>query len=132
MTKPTNTPPSKLEANRRWKRLNRERHLAAQREYNKRRVATPEARAKKIAQSREGRKRNSEKYKAYDKSRDPVKLRARARIRNRIYLGLLERQPCEVCGDVRSHAHHKDYSKPLDVRWLCPKHHKEVHLLEVS
>jgi hypothetical protein len=42
--------------------------------------------------------------------------------------GLLKRQPCEVCGteqDVQSH--HDDYSKPLEVRWLCRKHHREHH-----
>jgi hypothetical protein len=39
----------------------------------------------------------------------------------------LTRQPCEVCGRTDSHAHHDDYSKPLDVRWLCPPHHREVH-----
>lgn len=37
-------------------------------------------------------------------------------------------QPCEVCGSVeRVHAHHKDYSKPLEVTWLCPFHHKQAH-----
>jgi hypothetical protein len=44
--------------------------------------------------------------------------------------GFLKRQPCEVCGteeDVQ--AHHDDYSKPLDVRWLCRKHHREHHKL---
>lgn len=24
-------------------------------------------------------------------------------------------------------AHHHDYSKPLDVTWLCEQHHKDVH-----
>jgi hypothetical protein len=39
-----------------------------------------------------------------------------------------KKQPCLVCGvSKRVHAHHKDYSKPLDVDWYCPKHHKEIH-----
>jgi hypothetical protein len=41
--------------------------------------------------------------------------------------GELVRQPCEVCGNPRSHAHHDDYSKPLEVRWLCAGHHKRWH-----
>jgi hypothetical protein len=36
--------------------------------------------------------------------------------------------PCKNCGSVIGvHAHHDDYSKPLDVMWLCPLHHKERH-----
>ena len=33
----------------------------------------------------------------------------------------------DCCG--KPHAHHPDYSRPLDVVWLCDKHHKEVHAL---
>ncbi|UOF80573.1 putative hnhc nuclease [Caudoviricetes sp.] len=37
-------------------------------------------------------------------------------------------KPCEVCGtDNKVHRHHDDYSKPLQVRFLCPKHHKAIH-----
>lgn len=36
-------------------------------------------------------------------------------------------QPCEVCGSEIVDAHHDDYSKPLDVRWLCPLHHRRLH-----
>lgn len=39
--------------------------------------------------------------------------------------GVLVRQPCEVCGS-KAQAHHNDYSKPLEVRWLCPLHHKHI------
>jgi len=40
--------------------------------------------------------------------------------------GKLVKKPCEVCGD-KANAHHDDYSKPLDVRWLCTTHHVEHH-----
>jgi hypothetical protein len=41
--------------------------------------------------------------------------------------GKLARQPCEVCGISKTHAHHSDYSKPLDVIWLCSFHHGNQH-----
>ena len=35
---------------------------------------------------------------------------------------------CEKCGNkLKLHAHHKDYSKPLDVTWLCRYCHRELH-----
>lgn len=45
-------------------------------------------------------------------------------VNNAIRDGKIARQPCEVCGR-KAQAHHEDYSKPLDVRWLCFQHHRE-------
>jgi ribosomal protein S27AE len=41
--------------------------------------------------------------------------------------GVLRRKPCELCGDPEAMAHHDDYDRPLDVRWLCRSHHTLVH-----
>lgn len=40
----------------------------------------------------------------------------------------LKKQPCEVCGKFPAQAHHHDYSKPLDVNWLCTRHHADKHM----
>lgn len=52
-------------------------------------------------------------------------------VNNAIRDGRLQRQPCEVCGDP-AQAHHDDYSKPLDVRWLCTTHHANHHMREAA
>ena len=39
--------------------------------------------------------------------------------------GTLVAQPCKECGDTNVQAHHEDYSKPLEVIWLCRIHHYE-------
>jgi len=52
------------------------------------------------------------------------------KLRRAVKSGRVDKHPCEVCGDVKVHGHHDDYSKPLSVRWLCHKHHREHHLKE--
>ena len=47
-------------------------------------------------------------------------------------LGILVKKPCEVCGNIKVDAHHDDYTKPMDVRWLCRKHHNEHHRKELT
>jgi hypothetical protein len=59
--------------------------------------------------------------------RAPEKERARWTVKNALRYGLLAKQPCEVCGVEKVDAHHEDYSRPLDVRWLCRRHHAAEH-----
>lgn len=59
--------------------------------------------------------------------RNPQKRAAHIATGNAIRDGRLVRRPCEVCGATTSQAHHDDYSKPLNVRWLCTTHHAEWH-----
>jgi len=56
-----------------------------------------------------------------------VKNRAQKLLHYHVKAGHVQRQPCEVCGASNAQAHHDDYSKPLEVRWLCPTHHGEQH-----
>ena len=55
--------------------------------------------------------------------------RQNARAYARVYLnrGLLLRKSCEECGAEKSQMHHEDYSKPLEVNWLCRGCHLERH-----
>jgi hypothetical protein len=60
----------------------------------------------------------------------PERKRASSLVNTAIYSGKLKRQPCEVCGAgaTWTQAHHDDYAKPLDVRWLCRSCHKRHHV----
>lgn len=41
---------------------------------------------------------------------------------------MIRPENCTKCGsDKRIQAHHDDYSKPLDVVWLCEQCHKDIH-----
>jgi hypothetical protein len=60
----------------------------------------------------------------------PEKRRPRDVVYRALKDGRLTKGPCERGPDGCSgkiHAHHDDYSKPLEVRWLCQKHHGEEH-----
>jgi hypothetical protein len=82
---------------------------------------------KRYATDRSARRRHEVKY--------PEKAAARAALAKAIRSGKLPRQPCSVCGivhgtartdgtRVRVEGHHDDYTKALDVRWLCGDHHR--------
>ena len=77
--------------------------------------------------------RSSAEYKrAYDanyRTRDGVKTKiaARSKVLTAIRSGALVKQPCQVCGESDTEAHHEDYRKPLDVWWLCKTHHAARH-----
>lgn len=49
----------------------------------------------------------------------------------RVYItrGKIQRLACEVCGSKKSQVHHPDYNKPLLIKWLCRKHHLELHAM---
>ena len=62
------------------------------------------------------------------KDANKIATKAQRALRSAIKRGNIVRQPCEVCGEVKSHGHHDDYSKPFAVIWLCSRHHKARHI----
>ena len=83
--------------------------------YDKLRNCRPERITQRLMAMRKRRRLNPEKYKA------------NTAVNNAVRDGRLIKQLCEVCGSHVTEAHHDDYSKPLDVRWLCYTHHLEAH-----
>lgn len=41
--------------------------------------------------------------------------------------GILTMQPCEKCSEEITQAHHDDYNRPWEVRWMCVKCHNKWH-----
>ena len=64
------------------------------------------------------------------KKRNPERERAHQAVRAAVLGGLLRRPDCcENCGRARQVvAHHADYSRPLDVDWLCRRCHSARHV----
>ena len=61
------------------------------------------------------------------RSRDPVKHLARAHVAYAKRTGKITPGVCDVCGSANTEAHHINYTRPLDVQWLCRIHHAEAH-----
>lgn len=59
--------------------------------------------------------------------RNKEKISAEIKLNQAVLKGKIKKECCAKCGSATVHAHHPDYSKPLEVIWLCPKHHKQMH-----
>lgn len=106
---------------------NRLINLDHYREYEKHRAMLPHrvaARAEyqRTESGKDAIRRSHQRF----RERNPIKRSAHIAVGNAIRDGVLVRKPCEVCG-AKGQAHHDDYSKPLEVRWLCQTHHSEWH-----
>jgi hypothetical protein len=67
------------------------------------------------------------------KAEHPEKIKARQAVANALRDGRLTKEPCHLCGNENSEAHHEDYSRPLDVHWVCQDCHQSmVHKTKVK
>ena len=64
--------------------------------------------------NRRYRKNNREKKTAHD------------RVKYALRTGKIKKQPC-ACGCKEVEAHHGDYSRPLEVEWICVPCHNKLH-----
>lgn len=116
---------------------NRERILAWQKEWRKKNKEKENARVRKWREenrdhhneyNRAWRKRNrARQNELTDRWRKEKTGDATKKVHYRIRKGEIIPQPCEVCGCPHTEAHHDDYNKPLDVRWLCRECHLAWH-----
>ncbi|WP_339119152.1 hypothetical protein [Halomonas sp. BMC6] len=112
-------------------RENYRKNIDHYREYEKKRGMLPHrvAMRERYQSTPEGKaaiQRGTKKYRDQNK----IKMQGHNRVSKALIDGRLERQTaCQECGatDLRLHAHHDDYLKQLDVRWLCPPCHKSWH-----
>lgn len=121
------------ECTKRDVRENRNANIEEWREYDRERASLPHrvAQRKEIAErwkrDPQLKKRRKELSKSWQE-RNTIKRAAHIITGNAIRDGKLLRQSCEVCGDKRSEAHHDDYTRPLNVKWLCKLHHTARHV----
>jgi hypothetical protein len=97
-------------------------------EYEKSRAMLPHRIAARKAYSKTdafaiSRKVSMQKY----RNKFPDKYKATTAVNNAVASGKLKKESCMICGMTKAEAHHTDYSKHLDVLWLCRKCHCGVH-----
>lgn len=114
-------------------RKNRDDNLERAKRYDRMRAFSDERVAMRKAYQE--RKKSDPAFKAKQARRKKVwqaehagKRTAHNAVNNAVRDNRLGKLPCECCGATENvHAHHDDYNYPLDVVWLCTKHHGERH-----
>ena len=78
----------------------------------------------------EKRKIYSKEYRRKLKEENPLQLKAKDAANNAIRAGkIIKKEICEKCNQKTSlHKHHNDYTKPLEIEWLCASCHRKRHL----
>lgn len=85
-------------------------------------------RTRKYLQSEKGKTKHLETTRKYEKE-NREKISAQRKVRSAIKSGKIFRSPsCQICNKVaKTHGHHEDYKKPLEVIWMCSVCHLYHH-----
>lgn len=83
---------------------------------------------KVLERLRQHRKVNKETAKRY-RERHKEKINAQSKLRDHVKRGnIIKPDKCSICNSTEwIEGHHPDYSKPLEVVWLCKKCHNAIH-----
>ncbi len=114
-------------------KTNRVENIDRVREYDRSRANLPHrVECRKNYLKTDSGKKSSAKAKARWIDNNPEKRKAHLRLEAAKKSGkVVVPVTCERCGlQLAIEAHHDDYSKPLDVNWLCDGCHKKVHNIE--
>lgn len=111
-----------LEYGRKWHWENRDRVLNRKAQYR-------DDNKEKIKElNKEYRKNHTEQAREYQRKNRATKV---GYSHNKVWQGIkkgeITKQPCESCGADIAEAHHDDYNKPLEIRWLCKRCHAIWH-----
>ena len=97
-------------------------------EYDKKRANLPhrvEAR-KAYNKTNNGKESHNKATKKY-RNKNPKAYKAHNLVAYHLKAKNIKQLPCSVCGEKDTEAHHEDYNFPLEIIWLCNKHHNELH-----
>ncbi|MDX1489368.1 MAG: ABC transporter substrate-binding protein, partial [Acidiferrobacterales bacterium] len=80
-------------------------------------------------QATEAGKKSMARAKAKWDAENPEKKAAHSILRSAVKSGkICKPETCQDCGSGgRIHGHHEDYTRPIDVEWLCPSCHAKRH-----
>ncbi len=117
---------------RTWRKEHPERVRSWGRRWRAKNIASISIRKRKWRiENREKEREHNRRYRL----KHPERAKARRAAQTAIRQGLLEIGPCENCGLEHVEglprrpieAHHEDYGRPLEVRWLCRACHTKTH-----
>lgn len=61
-----------------------------------------------------------------------LKANCRSYLNTYLKRGVINKQPCIICNNMNTEAHHEDYTKPLDVKWMCRECHLSHHMKQYN